>query len=226
MTEDQKRAAALAAIEEVRPGMLVGLGTGTTAAHAIRALGEHCRDGLRISAVATSLRSEALAREVGIPLIDFAQVGAIDLAIDGADEIDDRLFAIKGAGGAMLREKIVATAARRMVVIADASKKVMAIGRAPVPVETLPFARAFVAAQLERLGAHAALRVEAGIPYRTDQDNFVIDCRFVDLPDPADLAARLAAIPGVLGHGLFLTEIDSAYIGSETGVIRLDRPSP
>jgi ribose 5-phosphate isomerase A len=225
MTEDQKRAAALAAIEEVRPDMLIGLGTGTTAAYLIQALGEQCREGLRISAVATSLRSEALAREAGIPLIDFARVGAIDLAIDGADEIDDRLFAIKGAGGAMLREKIVATAARRMVVIADASKRVLTIGRAPVPVETLPFARAFVTAQLERLGAHAALRVESGIPYRTDQDNLVIDCSFADLPDVTDLAVHLAAIPGVLGHGLFLTEIDSAYIGSETGVIRLDRPS-
>jgi ribose 5-phosphate isomerase A len=223
--DSQKRSAAWAAVEEVRSGMLVGLGTGSTAAHAVRRLGDLVREGLRIRAVATSVATENLAQAMGIPLVDFADIDAIDLAIDGADEIDDRLFAIKGAGGAMLREKIVAAAAHRMIVIVDASKRCAAIGRAPVPVEILPFAQAFVRAQLDRLGAQTALRLRDGKPFRTDQDNLVVDCVFAALPDPAGVAGRIAEIPGALGHGLFLTEVDSAYIGGENGVIRLDRPA-
>lgn len=222
-TDDQKRLAAWAAVEEVRSGMLIGLGTGSTAAHAVRRLGDMVREGLGIRAVATSVATETLARAMGIPLLDFASIDAIDLAIDGADEIDDRLFAIKGAGGAMLREKVVAAAARRMIVIADASKRSAAIGRAPVPVEILPFAQSFVRAQLDRLGAQTALRRRDGELFRTDQDNLVVDCVFAALPDPAEMAGRIAEIPGVLGHGLFLTEVDYAYIGGENGVVRLDR---
>lgn len=224
-TDDQKRAAAWAAVEEVRSGMLIGLGTGSTAAHAVRRLGDLLREGLPIRAVATSVATESLARAMGIPVLDFARIDAVDLAIDGADEIDDRMFAIKGAGGAMLREKVVAASARRMIVIADASKRSAAIGRAPVPVEILPFAQTFVRAQLDRLGAQTALRLTDGEPFRTDQDNLVVDCDFAVLPDPAGIAARITEIPGVLGHGLFLTEVDSAYIGSESGIIRLDRPA-
>ena len=224
-TNDQKRAAAWAAVEEVRSGMRVGLGTGSTAAHAVRRLGDRVREGLRIQAVATSLATENLAQAMGIPVLDFGDIDVIDLAIDGADEIDDRLFAIKGAGGAMLREKVVAAAARRMIVIADASKRSAAIGRAPVPVEVLPFAQTFVRAQLERLGAQTALRLTDGEPFRTDQANLIVDCDFAALPDPAGIAARIAEIPGALGHGLFLIEVDTAYIGGENGVTRLDRPA-
>ena len=224
-TDDQKRAAAWAAVEEVRSGMLVGLGTGSTAAHAVRRLGDMVREGLRIRAVATSVATENLAKAMGIPLLDFASIDAVDLAIDGVDEIDDRLFAIKGAGGAMLREKIIAAAARRMIVIADASKRSAAIGRAPVPVEVLPFARGFVRAQLDRLGAQTALRLSNGAPFRTDQDNLVVDCVFAALSDAKGLAASIAEIPGALGHGLFLIEVDTAYIGGDNGVIRLDRPA-
>jgi ribose 5-phosphate isomerase A len=224
-TDDRKRAAAWAAVEEVQSGMLIGLGTGSTAVHAVRRLGDMVREGLGIRAVATSVATENLARAMGIPLLDFASIDAIDLAIDGADELDDRLFAIKGAGGAMLREKVVAAAARRMIVIADASKRSAAIGRAPVPVEILPFAQTFVRAQLDRLGAQTALRRRDGEPFRTDQDNLVVDCVFAALPDPAEIAGRIAEIPGVLGHGLFLTEVDSAYIGGQNGVVRLDRPA-
>ena len=222
MIDDEKRAAAHAAVEEVRPGMLVGLGTGTTTAFAIERLGALVRAGLDIRAVATSHRSEAAARAAGIDLLDFADVAIVDLTIDGADEIDDRLFAIKGAGGAMLREKIVAAASRRMIVIADASKHVARIGRAKLPVEVLPFARAFVAARLEGLGARIALRQG----YRTDQDNIVIDCIFPEMPDPSALAGYLSAIPGVLGHGLFLDEVDCAYIGDGDRVIRLESRQP
>ena len=217
-TDDDKRAAALAAVEEVRPGMLVGLGTGSTAAFAIGRLGELVRGGLDSRAVATSLRTESMARMAGITLLDFAGVESVDLTIDGADEIDSRLFAIKGAGGAMLREKIVAAASRRMIVIADASKRVERIGRAKLPVEVLPFARAFVATRLAGLGAKTAVRAE-----RSDQGNIIIDCLFPEIPDPSVLAAALSGLPGVLGHGLFLDEVDCAYIGGGGRVIRLEK---
>ncbi|GAA0297748.1 ribose 5-phosphate isomerase A [Sphingomonas oligophenolica] len=219
MNEAGKKAAALAAVEEVQPGMLVGLGTGTTAAFAITRLGELVIAGLSIRAVATSVHTEQAARAMGIPIIDLAGLAEIDLTIDGADEIDHRLFAIKGAGGAMLREKIVAAASRRMIVIADASKRVARIGAARVPVEVLPFALSFVTARLEAMGARAMLRQG----YRTDQDNLIIDCIFPEMPDPCALAAHLSAIPGMLGHGLFLDEVDCAYIGDGDRVIRLER---
>ncbi|HWK36030.1 ribose-5-phosphate isomerase RpiA [Sphingomonas sp.] len=219
MHERDKELAALAALDEVRPGMVVGLGTGSTAAHVIRHLGERVRGGLAVTAVATSHASEAMARAAGITLRDFADLSDVDLAIDGADEIDDGLRCIKGAGGAMLREKIVATAARRMVVVADGSKRVAALGRAPVPVEVLPFALAFARARLEALGARVTLRMAVATPYRTDQGNPVLDCAFPALPDPA----AIAAIPGVLGHGLFLTEVDAAWIATDGTVTRLER---
>lgn len=216
--DDDKRAAAIAAVEEVRPGMLVGLGTGSTAAFAIGRLGELVRGGLDIRAVATSVRTDSMARMAGIPMVDFATVDSVDLTIDGADEIDDRLFAIKGAGGAMLREKIVAAASRRMIVIADGSKRVERIGKAKLPVEVLPFARAFVATRLAGLGAKTSVRAE-----RSDQGNIIIDCFFRAMTEPSALAAALSGLPGVLGHGLFLDEVDCAYIGGGGRVIRLDR---
>lgn len=219
MIDDDKRAAALAAVAEVRPGMLLGLGTGSTAAFAIERIGVLVREGLDIRAVATSRRSEAAALAAGIPVVDFAGIAAVDLTIDGADEIDPGLVAIKGAGGAMLREKIVAAASRRMIVIADASKRVERIGRARLPVEILPFARAFVATRLAALGAAAAIRGD----FRTDQGNLILDCKFSEMPDLVRLAAAISAIPGVLGHGLFLDEVDCAYIGDGGRVIRLDR---
>ena len=157
-------------------------------------------------------------------MLDFADVAATDLAIDGTDEIDGRLFAIKGAGGAMLREKIVAESAARMIVIADGSKRVAAIGAAKLPVEVLPFARSFVAGRLADLGATVTLRGGDAMPFRTDQDNLVLDCRFASLDDPLALDAALATIPGMLGHGLFLREIDSAIICQQGQVTRIDRP--
>jgi ribose 5-phosphate isomerase A len=223
MDDDDKRAAAEAAADEVRDGMLVGLGTGSTAAFAIGRIGERVRDGLRIEAVATSQASARQAAAAGIAVRDFAGVARVDLTIDGADEIDPRLFAIKGAGGAMLREKIVAAASARMIVVADGSKRVHAIGAAKLPVEVLPFALAFVTRALEGLGAEVVLRRVDGAPYRTDQDNAVIDCRFAAFPDPATLAAQLQAIPGVLGHGLFLDQVDAAYIAEAGVVTRLER---
>ncbi|OWK32077.1 ribose-5-phosphate isomerase RpiA [Sphingomonas mucosissima] len=218
--KNDKRLAAEAAVAEVQDGMVVGLGTGSTAAFAVAALGLRVAGGLRVQAVATSEATAEAARAAGIAVLDFADCAAVDLAIDGADEIDARLWAIKGAGGAMLREKAVAAAARRFVVTADGSKRVDAIGGAKVPVEVLPFARSFVVAQLEALGA--AVTVRSG--YRTDNDNLVADCRFRDMSDPRGLAASIAAIPGALGHGLFLDEVDVAYVASGGKVLKLERP--
>jgi ribose 5-phosphate isomerase A len=219
MIDDDKSAAAAAAVEEVRAGMCVGLGTGSTAAHAVRLLGKRVAAGLSIRAVATSDATARLAALCGIGVVDFADVTRIDLTIDGADEIDDDLRAIKGAGGAMLREKVVAAAARRMIVIADASKRRRAIGAAPVPVEVLPFARAFVVDRLATLGATVTVRDG----YRTDGGNLVADCAFAAMLDPQALASAIGAIPGALGHGLFLTEVDAAYIAHDGVVTRLER---
>ncbi|WP_116090973.1 ribose-5-phosphate isomerase RpiA [Sphingomonas crusticola] len=221
--DDDKRLAAIAAADEVKDGMLVGLGTGSTAAFLIDELGRRHAAGLKFRAVATSLKSEAQAKALGISVLPFSEVSSVDLAIDGADEIDPHMRALKGAGGAMLREKCVAASARRMVVIADGSKAVAQLGAMPVPCETLPFAQAFVAAALERLGARVVLRLRDGQPHRTDQDNIVFDCHFGMLADPAALAAQLSSIPGMIGHGLFIDEVDALYLADAGQIIVRER---
>ena len=224
--EAQKRAAAEAAVVEVRAGMLVGLGTGTTAAFAIAALGRRVAAGLAVRAVATSDATARAATAAGIAVIAMDDVAEIDLAIDGIDEIDPQFAAIKGAGGAMLREKVIATAATRMIAIADASKAVAQIGARPVPVEVLAMARAFVARALADLGGTPLLRParDGTGPWFTDQGNPILDCHFPAIPDPAALSAQIAQIPGVLGHGLFVREIDTLILGTATGVFTRQRP--
>jgi ribose 5-phosphate isomerase A len=204
--------------------MLVGLGTGSTAAFAIAALGRRCREGLAIRAVATSLRTEEAARAEGIVVLDFAGVSTIDLAIDGVDEIDPQFRAIKGAGGAMLREKIVAQAAARMIAVCDAGKPVARLSRGPLPVEVLPFAQAFVARRIEALGVAARLRITgADGPYRTDQGNLVFDCVLPATLAVEAFAARIERLPGVIGHGFFPDEIDAVYVGRGEAVERWER---
>jgi ribose 5-phosphate isomerase A len=222
--EDDKKIAAVAAADEVQPGMLVGLGTGSTAAFLIDELGRRFAQGLEFQAVVTSLASEAQAKALGIPVLPFSEVARIDLAIDGTDEIDSQLRAIKGAGGAMLREKCVAAAATRMIVICDGSKAVEQLGAAPIPCETLPFAQAFVGRAIEELGARAELREKQGAPYRTDQDNLIFDCHFGPIADPGALAARLSSIPGILGHGLFIDEVDGLYLADNGSATFTPRP--
>jgi len=223
----QKRAAARAAVAEIADGMVVGLGTGSTAALALDAIAS--LGTTRIRGVPTSRVTEAAARAAGIDVTDLGEIDGVDIAIDGVDEIDGQLRAIKGAGGAMLREKIVAAAAHRMVAIADASKRVDRLGGKPVPVETLPFGLAATARQLEALGASVTRRrATDGDWFVTDQGNAVLDCAFGPLDDPERLAERIDAVPGALGHGLFLTEIDALYLGRpDGGVGRFERaPSP
>ena len=217
-SETDKRRAAEAAVAEVRPGMLVGLGTGSTAAFAVAALGARVRAGLSVTTVATSRATATSAAAHGLRVLPFDDVGQVDLTIDGVDEIDPRLRAIKGGGGAMLREKIVAAASVRMIAIADGSKRVPMLGRGAVPVEILPFARSWVLRALAELGAITALRTA-----RSDQGHLLADARFGAIADPAALARALDAVPGLLGHGLFLTEIDTAFVAADAGVRRIER---
>ena len=221
MSDSDKQIAAEMAVAEIESGMLVGLGTGSTAAHAITAIGRRVAEGLRIRAVATSLASAEQARRLGIEVLDFADVPAVDLTIDGADEIDGTLAVVKGAGGAMLREKAVAAASGRMIVIADASKRVKQLGAAKLPVEVLPFARAFVLDVLGQLAEHVEQR--GGGAYRTDNGNLIADLSGWAVADPDRLAATLQAIPGIVGHGLFLSHVDGAYIAGNGEVVRLER---
>jgi ribose 5-phosphate isomerase A len=222
--QDQKRHAAEAAVAEIEAGMIVGLGTGTTAAFAIAALGRRVAAGLAITAAGTSLETERAARAAGIPMIAFEDVGRVDLCIDGADEIDPAFRAIKGGGGAHVREKIVATSATRMICIVDEGKSVAQLAR-PLPIEVLPFARAYVCGAITVLGGEPRLREDqAGKPVLSDQANLLIDCAFGPIADPAGLAATLDGVPGLIGHGLFLTEIDALFIGTAEGVGRYERP--
>ncbi|MDO6415055.1 ribose-5-phosphate isomerase RpiA [Sphingomonas sp. BIUV-7] len=216
----EKARAAEAAVAEIESGMLVGLGTGTTAAHVVSALARRVAEGLSVTTVATSLGTARSAQAAGLAVLDFADVAAVDLCVDGVDEIDPALRAIKGGGGAMLREKIVAQAAARMIAIADGSKSVATLSRA-IPIEILPFARASVLAAVGRLGGEPLLR-EGRI---SDQGNLLADCDFADMSDLPRLAALLSAIPGLLGHGLFLDEIDVLMVGEDESVKRCDRPS-
>ncbi len=223
--DDRKRAAAEAAVALIQPGMLVGLGTGSTAAHAVEALGRAVAAGLEVRAVATSRATATHAARLGIAVLKPHTVARIDLCIDGVDEIDPAFLAIKGAGGAMLREKIVAGMAARMIAIADDSKAVAHLGTHPVPVEVLPLAQAFVARALQDLGADPVPRGDgAGALVRTDQDNIILDAHFTGDQDWRALASRMDAIPGLLGHGLFLDEVGTLCLGTAEGAVLSDRP--
>jgi ribose 5-phosphate isomerase A len=204
--DNDKAAAAELAVEELRDGMIVGLGTGSTATFAVQAIGRRVREGLRITGIATSERTEALARELGIPLTNLGEDTVIDVTIDGADEVERQSLAlIKGHGGALLREKIVASVSRRLVIVIDPSKWVDRLGtRFPVPVEVVPFGWPTTAARLRRLGATPELRRDAVEPYVTDGGHYILDCRFPGIPDPAALAHELDGVVGVVEHGLFV----------------------
>jgi ribose 5-phosphate isomerase A len=213
--EAQKRAAAERAIELVRPGSIVGLGSGSTAHYFIEGLARQVRSGLKVKAVASSLESRAQAEAGGIPITERVD-GSLDLAVDGADEIDPAVNCVKGRGGALLREKIVAHAARRFVLIADESKLVGRLGRGKVPIEVLPFLWEATRRSIESLGGQPELRMAAGGPFTSDNGNLILDTTFgvVD----AALSAALHAIPGVMEHGLFFGIARAAIIGSGTGV--------
>jgi ribose 5-phosphate isomerase A len=228
--EKEKQAAAEAAFRYVRTGMLLGLGSGSTAAYFLQVIAEAVRRAeIKIEAVASSLQVGTKARELCIPVSEPRRGVRLDLTVDGADEIAPDLSLIKGAGGALLREKILARDSRHFLVIADSSKRVEQLGRRRVPVEVTQFAAPWVMDEIEELGGKSVLRPDkagADRPFLTDQQNYLVDCDFGLIGDAADLAAKLKTIPGVVEHGLFLGLTDAAIIadGTEIVALRPERP--
>jgi ribose 5-phosphate isomerase A len=228
--DELKKAAALAALDHVEGGMRLGLGTGSTAAHFIAGLGERVRKGLDVVCVPTSEATRQQAEDLGIALTTLDETPDLDLTVDGADEVDGNLDLIKGGGGALLREKIVAFSSRRMIVIADSSKQVGVLGKYPLPVEVVPFGWRATEQKLDQAARRAGaegpvtLRVKDAKPFVTDSGNFILDCAFGSIPDPGKLAAALSAIPGVIEHGLFIGMADLAIIAGPAGIATLTRP--
>ena len=224
LRDQEKNLAAEASLHFVKDGQIVGLGSGSTAARAIRALGVRVRTGLKIRGIPTSLRSRDLAIELGIPLTTLEEVQAIDVTIDGADEFDPHLNLLKGGGGALLREKIVASASKQMVVVADSSKQVSVLGAFPLPVEVIGFAQSLIAKEIAALGATATLRRDSqGNVYVTDEGHHILDCRFGSIPDLPALARRLSDMPGIVEHGLFLGMASVVVMAKGTEVLELRR---
>ena len=224
MTSDNpKRRAAEAAVALVQDGMRLGIGTGSTAAEFIRLLADQVKAGLKVTGVPTSERSRALCAELDVPLATLAELPELDLAVDGADEFDGAMNLIKGGGGALLREKIVASCAARFVVIADASKRVDRLGAFPLPVEIVPFAARPLIARIEDLGATVMLRRAGAGPFVSDEGHHILDCAFGEIADPVGLAATLHDVPGVVDHGLFIGMADAVIVGADAGVEVIER---
>ncbi|WP_025897233.1 ribose-5-phosphate isomerase RpiA [Sneathiella glossodoripedis] len=224
MTEDdQKLAAAKAAVEYIKDGMIVGLGTGSTAAKMVDLVGEKVRNGLNIIGVPTSEATAKQARENGIKIASLDDVSVIDLTIDGTDEVDPQMRLIKGGGGAHLREKIVASLSDQLIIIAENKKMVAHLGAFKLPVEVIPFACGALLPKLEALGCTPAVRMNSGEPFRTDENNLIVDCDFGKIDDAEELALTLSTMAGVVEHGLFLDLADIVLIGTENGVRKFER---
>ncbi len=224
--DELKRAAALRAIEEVEDGMVVGLGTGSTAAFVVEGLAARVADGLRVVGIPTSERTAAQARRLGIPIATFAEHQRLDLTIDGADEVAlGTLDLIKGLGGALLREKIVAAASNRLIIVVDQEKLVERLGEhTPVPVEVTKFGWQVTASALARLGCTPERRYTSGEqPYVTDGGNYILDCRFGPLADPSVIEQRIAMTVGTVESGLFVGRTSIVVVASATGVEVLTR---
>ena len=221
-----KKAAALKAIEFVRNGMVVGLGTGSTAKHLLVALGEQVRAGMKLRGVPTSAETAALARQVGIPLIDVENRWEIDVAIDGADQVDPKFNLIKGGGGALLKEKIVAASAKQFIVMVDHTKQVPVLGGSfPLPVEVIPFGWGSTAREIEVLTrSRVVLRERNGAPFKTEAGNLIVDVHLDRISQPGELETALNLIPGVVETGLFVGRTNVLIIGTPQGVQTLHAP--
>jgi len=220
-----KRAAAERAVAEVRGGMVIGLGSGSTAAFALEALAERIAGGLQVTGIPTSEATAALARRLGIPLTSFDRNPRLDLTIDGADEVErGTLHLIKGRGGALLREKIVAAASARLVIAVDESKLVDRLGgRTALPVEIVAFGWQTTLARLAALGCVPVLRLSDGQPFTTDGGHYIADCAVSEIPDPAALEARLSSVVGVVETGLFIGMASTVVVGRPAGVEIIER---
>ena len=228
--DEQKRAAAKAALHFVKPGMKLGLGTGSTAKHFVDCIGDMVKAGFDVRCVPTSEATRMQAASLGIPLTTLDETPELDLCVDGADEFDGALNLIKGGGGALLREKIVATAAKEMIVIADETKQVEMLGAFPLPIEVVSFGLKATAYKIDRACKFSGcegpinLRIRNGKPFVTDNGNLILDCALGKIPDAPKLASVLSGIPGVVDHGLFIGIAARALIGTADGVRRIERP--
>ncbi|WP_440604195.1 ribose 5-phosphate isomerase A [Bacillus sp. GB_SG_008] len=218
-----KRLAGEYAVDFIREGMTIGLGTGSTVYWTIQKLGELVREGLAIRGVPTSRQTEQLAKELQIPLVSLSEVDELDLTIDGADEISDDLQLTKGGGGALLREKLVATASKQLIIVADESKLVSRLGGFPLPVEVVPFATEHTAQRIRTLlGCTTTLRLQNNQPYITDNGNFIVDCAFPDfITNPSETHQFLKTLTGVVETGLFINMAQIVVIGQSNGVKKL-----
>ena len=228
--DDLKRQAAARAVEQVRDGMKLGLGTGSTAKHFVEPLGERVQAGLKVIGVPTSEATRADAERCGVPLTTLEEVDRLDLTVDGADEIDPNLELIKGGGGALLREKIVAAASDRMIVIADESKWVQTLGRFPLPIEVIPFGLGATRRAIEAVFAENGVsgemdirKAKDGHAFVTDGGHWIIDARLGQIPDSPRLAASLNSIPGVVEHGLFIGLARTAVLAGPQGIRVVER---
>jgi len=223
MTVNVKQLAAEKAVDEfVKDGMIVGLGTGSTAYYAIKRVGELVKNGYKLKCVATSVQTENIAKECKINVVDLDEVDHIDVTIDGADEVDPQMQLIKGLGGALLREKIVASSSLTEVIVVDDSKLVERLGtKCPLPVEVLMFGHNKTKIALERQGCAAVLRMKEGKPFITDGGNYIYDCKFDGIDNPFFLETRLNVIPGVIDNGLFLNTANAVVISSSDGTVRM-----
>ena len=218
-SEQEKKNAALEAVKQIKDNQIIGLGTGSTAFYAIQAVGELVKSGMHLQAVATSVHTEELAGELGIKLLKPEEVKEIDITIDGADEFDSALNLIKGGGGALFREKIVASLSKKEIIIADSSKLVNKLGKFKIPVEVVPFGLSYVKQQLEKSGATCYLRKRDDKVFLTDNHNYIIDADFGILDNPAPLAEKLNQIEGVVAHGLFIHLATQVIMGKGDQVV-------
>jgi ribose 5-phosphate isomerase A len=228
--DDLKRQAAARAVEQVQDGMKLGLGTGSTAKHFVELLGERVQAGLKVIGVPTSEATRADAERCGVPLTTLEEVDRLDLTVDGADEIDPNLELIKGGGGALLREKIVAAASDRMIVIADESKWVQTLGRFPLPIEVVPFGLGATRRAIEAVFAENGVsgqmdirKAKDGHAFVTDGGHWIVDARLGKIPDSARLAVSLNSIPGVVEHGLFIGLARTAVLAGPQGIRVVER---
>ncbi|NYF23794.1 ribose-5-phosphate isomerase RpiA [Sporosarcina sp. JAI121] len=216
--ELQKKIAGEKAAEFIKDGMIIGLGSGSTVYWMLKKLGEMIEQGMNVKGIPSSIRTEGWAREFGIPLTDFSEVQLLDLAIDGANEIDSRFNLSKGGGGSLVREKIVNTHSAKLIIIADDTKLVSQLGKAPLPVEILQFGWEVTAMKIAQLGCKPVLRSREGVSFVSDNGNYIVDCEFGSIPNPEKLHYELKQMVGVVETGLFIGMTDIVILAGKTGV--------
>jgi ribose 5-phosphate isomerase A len=217
--EKEKQLAAKEAVKFISDNQIIGLGTGSTAIYAVKAIAEMVKKGLKIVAVPTSSQTKEIAESLHIPLVDINSIDSIDITIDGADEFNEDLILVKGGGGALLREKIVAAMTREVIIIADSSKKVDVIGKFKLPIEVIPFASNYVLRQLQLINGPGKIRALSGKPFLTDQGNYIIDADFGLISNPVVLSGTLNEIEGVVEHGIFINLASKIIMGNNDSVL-------